>query len=120
MFQIQSDLMMRDELGQPPQNALLTPGMAAAAQNAPSTARSTAAVAKSPRGEVRLSFGLFYIVLLWGKERRSSERIASDRTRYPALTSTHFPVLAAIWAAIFIAMYFVAIAGLKLLVMLCA
>lgn len=57
-------------------------------------------------GEIRLSFGLFYVVLKWGKERRSLERVENDRRLYPVLTATHAPVLAGLWAAIFMVAYF--------------
>ena len=57
-------------------------------------------------GEIRLSFRYFFVVLKWGNERRSSGRIAKERREYPALTATHAPVLAAVWAAIFLLSYF--------------
>jgi hypothetical protein len=57
-------------------------------------------------GEIRLSFGLFYVVLKWGTERRSSDRIDDDRRQFPALTYTHAPVLFGVWIALVMALCF--------------
>jgi hypothetical protein len=56
-------------------------------------------------GEIRLSFGFFYVVLKWGNEKRSATRIGEDRKTYPVLTSTHAPVLIGAWAALFMLLY---------------
>ncbi|MEQ1651873.1 MAG: hypothetical protein ABL897_05240 [Hyphomicrobium sp.] len=56
-------------------------------------------------GEIRLSFGFFYVVLKWGNERRSGTRIEQDRHAFPVLTATNLPVLAAVWAALFMLLY---------------
>lgn len=69
-------------------------------------------------GEVRLSFGLFYVVLKWGHERRSSARIDEERRIYPVLTATHAPVLAGIWAMLFMIAYFIMKFGIEALVYL--
>ncbi len=67
-------------------------------------------------GEIRLSFKLFFVNLSWGRERRSHDRLAEQRRRFPVLTASHLPVLAGIWAAIFIVMYFTAVVALKSIV----
>ena len=69
-------------------------------------------------GEIRLSFGLFYVVLRWGQERRSADRLEAERKKYPVLTATHAPVLAALWGAIFLCAYYLLVAGLEGLVYL--
>lgn len=69
-------------------------------------------------GEIRLSFGLFYIVLKWGQERRSGERIDQDRRNFPVLTATNVPVLISIWAALFMLLYMVLQLGLRSMVYL--
>lgn len=69
-------------------------------------------------GEIRLSFGYFYVVLKWGQERRSADRLEADRKAYPVLTATHAPVLAAIWAALFMIAYYLLVAGLEGLIYL--
>lgn len=70
------------------------------------------------KGEIRLSFGYFYVVLLWGKERRSMARFREDRKRYPVVTAANMPVLILVWSLIFMAMSFAALGSLKLLVYL--
>lgn len=55
--------------------------------------------------EIRLSFGYFFVVIKWGSERRSSDRIVDDRQAHPALTASTAPVLAAMWAALFLTLY---------------
>ncbi|MBA4130223.1 MAG: hypothetical protein C0519_02240 [Hyphomicrobium sp.] len=55
--------------------------------------------------EIRLSFWYFFVVIKWGSERRSTDRIADDRQAHPALTATTLPVLAAMWAALFVILY---------------
>lgn len=82
------------------------------------TGTSSATPASAGGGEIRLSFGFFYVVLKWGHERRSGERIDQDRRRFPALTATNLPVLAGVWTALFMAMYFVLLLGLRGLVYL--
>ena len=64
-------------------------------------------------GEIRLSFRYFYLVLKWGQEKRSAERLDADRKAYPVLTATHAPVLAAIWAALFLTLYYLLVAGFE-------
>jgi hypothetical protein len=70
------------------------------------------------KGEIRLSFGYFYVVLLWGKERRSMARFREDRKRYPVVTAANMPVLILVWSMIFMATSFAAVGSLKLLVYL--
>lgn len=68
-------------------------------------ANETGAPARSG-GEIRLSFGYFYVLLRWGKERRSNDRIDSERKHYPVLTASNVPVLIAAWTAVFLLSYF--------------
>jgi len=68
--------------------------------------------------EIRLSFGLFYLVIRWGKERRSMERFREDRMRYPVMTAANMPMLVALWTLIFVAAYVAAAGCLKGLVYL--
>ena len=77
---------------------------------------SETAIKRANGGEIRLSFKLFFIDLRWGRERRSLDRLAEQRRRFPVLTASHLPVLAGIWAAIFIVMYFTAVVALKSIV----
>lgn len=69
-------------------------------------------------GEIRLSFGYFYVVVKWGKERRSSDRVERDRKMYPALTSTHLPVLVGAWTALVVLLYYVVSMSLEALIWL--
>ncbi|OYW54034.1 MAG: hypothetical protein B7Y80_00985 [Hyphomicrobium sp. 32-62-53] len=55
--------------------------------------------------EIRLSFWYFFVVIKWGSERRSSDRIADDRQVHPTLTASTLPVLATMWAALFLILY---------------
>ena len=41
---------------------------------------------KTDNADIRLSFGLFYLVIMFGKEQRSGERLAEDREKHPILT----------------------------------
>lgn len=68
---------------------------------------------RNASSEIRLSFGLFYVVLRWGQERRSADRLEAERKIYPVLTATHMPVLAALWGAIFLCAYYLLVAGLE-------
>lgn len=74
--------------------------------------------AAKPGSEIRLSFRFFYIVLKWGQERRSLERVNQEREKFPVLTSTHMPVLAAIYAAFFLLIYVLMSLGIEALVYL--
>ena len=79
---------------------------------------SSQTAAQSGTGEIRLSFKFFYVVLRWGKKRRAPDRLNEERKNYPVLTATHAPVLAAIWAALFVVLYFalvISVEGLFLL-----
>jgi hypothetical protein len=69
-------------------------------------------------GEIRLSFRFFYVVLKWGQERRSLDRVNQDREKFPVLTSTHMPVLAAIYATFFLLLYVLLTLGIEALVYL--
>lgn len=83
---------------------------AATATSSEAKTDDAAALPKSG-GEIRLSFGYFYVLLKWGKERRSNGRIDDERRLYPVLTASNVPVLATAWAAVFMLSYF----GLKAL-----
>lgn len=78
---------------------------------APSPDTSAADDAAPKSSEIRLSFGYFFVLLKWGRERRSTERIDDERKLYPVLTASNMPVLATAWAAVFVLSYF----GLKAL-----
>lgn len=80
---------------------------------APAAETDAAAPAAAKGGEIRLSFGYFYVVLKWGEEKRSAGRLEADRKAFPVLTATHAPVLAAIWAALFLTLYYLLVAGLE-------
>jgi hypothetical protein len=67
-------------------------------------------------GEIRLSFGYFYVLMRWGKERRASARVDAERKLYPVLTATNLPVLMAAWLAIILLSYFALKAVLTTLV----
>ncbi|MGL4398160.1 MAG: hypothetical protein ACRCS9_16610 [Hyphomicrobium sp.] len=82
----------------------------------PATPTDAATPARAQGGEIRLSFRFFYVVLKWGQERRSDERLRSERAKYPVLTATHLPVLAAAWAIIFLTAYQILVLALKGLV----
>ena len=86
--------------------------------NETAAAASPADAAAKPGGEIRLSFRFFYVVLKWGQERRSLERVNQEREKFPVLTSTHMPVLAAIYAAFFLLIYVLMSLGIDALVYL--
>ena len=88
------------------------------APNETAAATTPADAASKPGGEIRLSFRFFYVVLKWGQERRSLERVNQEREKFPVLTSTHMPVLAVIYAAFFLLLYVLLTLGIEALVYL--
>lgn len=88
-------------------------------QSPENPAAAIPAEAASKRGgEIRLSFRFFYVVLKWGQERRSLDRVNQEREKFPVLTATHMPVLAAIYATFFLLLYVLLTLGIEALVYL--
>ncbi|MEZ5839877.1 MAG: hypothetical protein R3D02_05440 [Hyphomicrobiales bacterium] len=58
--------------------------------------------------DIRLSFGRFFVTILWGREKRGSERLERERSEHPVFTLRKMPVVAAIWLSILFTGYSVA------------
>lgn len=56
-------------------------------------------------GDLRLSFYFFFIRILWGREKRSSERIRREQSLYPAMSRKNAPMLASLFAGYFALWY---------------
>lgn len=54
------------------------------------------------KADIRLSLGWYYLVIFFGRERRSAERLAADRKKHPVLTSANAPVLILMWVSVFL------------------
>lgn len=72
---------------------------------------------KNQVGEIRLSFIWYFVVIKWGRERRSAERIQHERELHPVLKRAHVPILATMWAILFFAAYAILALSLRGLVM---
>lgn len=55
---------------------------------------------KDGPSDIRLSFGRFFVTILWGREKRGAERLVRERSEHPVFTLRKMPVILAIWAAI--------------------
>ncbi|HRY07663.1 MAG TPA: hypothetical protein P5114_11125 [Hyphomicrobiaceae bacterium] len=53
--------------------------------------------AKRP-GDLRMSFGWAFVRLMWGLEKRSSERVKNDEKVHPVMTRRNAPMLASLLA----------------------
>ncbi|PLX41572.1 MAG: hypothetical protein C0605_05490 [Hyphomicrobiales bacterium] len=60
--------------------------------------------------DVRFTIAGRFIVLLWGRERRSSQRLATEAAVHPILAAKNLPILAAI-AGTIISVCYVALHG---------
>ena len=57
------------------------------------------------RSDVRLSFGRYFLVLLFGKERRSRERLAEERVKRPVFVAKNLPLILFLWGSILYTLY---------------
>ena len=51
------------------------------------------AVRPSAIGDVRLSFYFFFLRIMWGREKRSPERLKHEQALYPAVTKRNMPAI---------------------------
>lgn len=49
-------------------------------------------------GDLRVSFYWFFVRILWGREKRSFDRIKQDGAQHPALTWKNLPALLTVGA----------------------
>lgn len=71
-----------------------------------------------PDSDIRLSFGWYYLVIRWGREKRSFKRLREERKKWQVLTLANMPVLLVFWMSILIAAYTFLALGMRGLVML--
>jgi hypothetical protein len=60
-------------------------------------------------GDLRISCYFFFVRILWGREKRSSERIKREQVLYPTMTRRNAPMLASIFAGYIAIWYMVLI-----------
>ena len=65
-------------------------------------------------GDIRISLGWFFIVLMWGPERRAPVRLKSERERRPVLSWANLPMLAAMSVGYVLASYGIVAGALSL------
>ena len=63
------------------------------------------AAGRSPIGDIRLSFGRFFLVVKWGREKRSQDRLLAERARHPVVTMSNAPVLLPMWLTVIAVCY---------------
>lgn len=44
-------------------------------------------------GDIRLSFYFFFLRIMWGREKRSAERLKQESAMYPAVTKRNLPAI---------------------------
>jgi hypothetical protein len=64
--------------------------------------------------DIRLSFGRYFLVVLFGRERRSRERLNEERAKRPVFTARNLPVLFVLWGSVVYALYSLMVFGLDL------
>jgi len=68
----------------------------------------------SPMSDIRLSFGRYFLVVLFGKERRCRTRLNEERAKRPVFTARNLPVLLVLWGSVLYALYSLLIFGIEL------
>jgi hypothetical protein len=57
------------------------------------------------RSDIRLSFGKYFLVILFGRERRSRERLAAERANRPVFALRNLPVIFVLWGSFLFTLY---------------
>ena len=70
---------------------------------------------RSRVSDIRLSFGRFFLVLLWGREKRGHERLVQERRNHPVFTLRNLPMILIIWISILFTGYSVAAVTFRLI-----
>lgn len=55
--------------------------------------------------DIRLTFGRFYLVIRAGREKRSHERLVSERRLHPVVTWRNIPVILVFWLSLLTGAY---------------
>ena len=63
--------------------------------------------------DVRLSLGGYFLVVLFGRERRATERLAEERRRRPVFTSRNLPLIVIMWGSVLYTGYSLLTGSLK-------
>ena len=56
----------------------------------------------SDKADIRLSLGWYYMVIFFGKECRSAQRLVKDREKFPLITTPNMMFFMAVWFTIFV------------------
>lgn len=64
-----------------------------------------ARVAEGIRSDVRLSFGRWFLVVLFGRERRGVERLKQDRENRPVIVYRNLPIIILLWGSVVFTAY---------------
>lgn len=65
--------------------------------------------------DIRLSFGRYFVVVLFGKERRNPARLKEERAKRPVIVARNLPVLLFLYGSILFTLYSLIVYGLGLL-----
>jgi len=72
----------------------------------------------SDKADIRLSLAGYYLVIFFGKEKRSTERLSKERQEHPVLTYNNAPILAFVWLSVVFTLYSITAVGVRSLSML--
>lgn len=70
----------------------------------------------SPVGDLRVSFYWFFVRILWGREKRNSERLQQESAQYPAVSRKNVPALLTFGAG-YIALWYTVLAIIVTLIL---
>lgn len=70
---------------------------------------------ESIKSDIRLSFGKYFLVILFGRERRSRARLNEERAKRPVFVARNLPVLLFLWGSVLYTLYSLLVFGLDLL-----
>lgn len=68
-------------------------------------------------GDVRLSLGRHFLVVLFGRERRAGDRLRTERRQRPVFTSRNLPLIVIMWGSVLYTAYSLLTGGLKALLL---
>ncbi len=72
------------------------------------------------KADIRLSFGWYYLVIMWGKEKRRRERLNKERKLHPVVTLANAPVIIFFWVGLILSLYSLVVLGIHGLALLLA
>jgi hypothetical protein len=64
--------------------------------------------------DIRLSFGRYFLVILFGRERRNHDRLKEERAKRPVLIARNLPILLFFYGSVLYTLYSLIVYGLDL------